>query len=980
MASLIGQTVSHYKILERLGGGGMGIVYKAEDTHLHRIVALKFLPPALSLDPDAKARFKQEAEAASALDHPNICNIHDIDETADGQLFISMTCYEGETLKRKLERGPLKLEETLDIGLQVAQGLAEAHRHGIVHRDIKPANIMVTNDGLVKILDFGIAKLCGATMLTRTGMTMGTVAYMAPEQARNEEVNGQTDIWSLGVVLYEMLVGKKPFQSDYEQALVYAILNEEPKPIRLLRADVPSSLEDAIKTALAKGKEVRYESVEELASALSAIGKPTQTGRATSRAGRLAGEKRARHTFRLLVVGGVIILVLAALLIVRPVLLDEAIASKPLSVMLVSFDNQTGEESFDHLRNVIPNLLMTGLMDSRHFRVITWEKIRSLMRQIGKDSAKYIDRETGLYLCRKMGVDILGSGQFTRAGNLFLTELHLLDARTGEVLKTPIAARGTGVESFLAEDGIINELTSQFSDAGGVSVWNRKTSSKPINHVTTNSLEAYSFYLRGTENFNKWYYPEARSFFQKAVELDSTFAMAHFYLSVVGAGKEARHKAIVKAYVYCQNATETERLAIEAAYAFKVEHNMDKMFTLRKLRAERHPFDAEARNELAYSYDIYMGDKDRSLKEFMKAVELDSTNLFAMTEIAVIHLERRDFDKARHYAKLVEGLSPGDVIPLGILMRVALAEGNLDQAIDIGREIESRKPGAAAYAIAYAYALKEDYREAKGWLKNRDIMTRGWLDYWTGRYSGCLKELRLKLQGPLEIKGGVQSFAAWVALETGDLKGCVELQRAAFDERMHDYPQFHAQWTIEYELCRAYVDLRQGFADSAMMRWKAMKEVLPDLKPNDVSIGSDPGLKRYHLNLLLSEILLAKGKPDSAIAVSDSLVLPEVAPNALHCIPSRWDVRARAFVSQRKIDSAIAEYERLATFDARSTDRRLIHPDYHFRLAQLYERKGLEDKAIAQFKKFLEIFRDADPGLREPVEARKALARLQSRP
>ncbi len=208
---MIGSVVSHYKILEKLGEGGMGVVYKAEDTRLKRTVALKFLPPDLTRDPDAKERFIHEAQAASSLQHNNICVVYDIDETDDGQMFISMECLEGETLKKEIERGPLKIEEALDIAIQIARGHTKAHESGIVHRDIKPANILITSDGVAKIVDFGLAKLSGRTMLTKTGSTLGTAPYMSPEQASGGVVDHRTDIWSLGVVLYEMIAGRRPF-------------------------------------------------------------------------------------------------------------------------------------------------------------------------------------------------------------------------------------------------------------------------------------------------------------------------------------------------------------------------------------------------------------------------------------------------------------------------------------------------------------------------------------------------------------------------------------------------------------------------------------------------------------------------------------------------------------------------------------------------------------------------------------------------
>jgi serine/threonine protein kinase/formylglycine-generating enzyme required for sulfatase activity/dienelactone hydrolase len=253
-----GQTLSHYKVLERLGGGGMGVVYKALDVRLDRFVALKFLPTDLTRDDDARQRFIQEAKAASALDHPNICTIHEIDATPDDQQFIAMAYYEGETLSKRLKRGSPSVDEALDISIQIAQGLAEAHKAGIVHRDIKPANVMIVKSGLVKIVDFGIAKLAGATGLTRTGTTVGTVAYMSPEHLAGREVDQQSDLWSLGVVLYEMIAGQLPFRAEDHWALMNAISNHEPKTPCSVRPGVPRDVEQIVLRALKKGRESRY--------------------------------------------------------------------------------------------------------------------------------------------------------------------------------------------------------------------------------------------------------------------------------------------------------------------------------------------------------------------------------------------------------------------------------------------------------------------------------------------------------------------------------------------------------------------------------------------------------------------------------------------------------------------------------------------------------------------------------------------------
>jgi serine/threonine protein kinase/formylglycine-generating enzyme required for sulfatase activity len=262
---MVGQKILHYEITEKLGEGGMGVVFKAEDTKLKRKVALKFLPPHFSLDGETKERFMHEAQAASALDHNNICTIYEIGESEEGQMYMAMALYEGETLQDKIKNGPLSLEEATDIAMQIAEGLSKAHEKDIIHRDIKPANIMITPDGDAKILDFGLAKLSGRTKLTKEGTTLGTVAYMSPEQVQGKPVDKRTDIWSLGVILYEMLSGKSPFEADYEQAIMYAIVNEQQEP---MDREIPKELQNIITDTLSKDTESRFQSVDQIIARL----------------------------------------------------------------------------------------------------------------------------------------------------------------------------------------------------------------------------------------------------------------------------------------------------------------------------------------------------------------------------------------------------------------------------------------------------------------------------------------------------------------------------------------------------------------------------------------------------------------------------------------------------------------------------------------------------------------------------------------
>jgi non-specific serine/threonine protein kinase len=381
---MIGQTISHYRILEELGSGGMGVVYKAEDTKLKRTVALKFLPPELTRDKAAKTRFIHEAQAASALQHHNICTIHEIDETKDGRLFICMDCYEGETLKEKIAKGPLPVKEALGIAMQIAEGLSEAHRAGMVHRDVKPANVMLTRSGVAKILDFGLAKLAGMTKVTKMGTTVGTVAYMSPEQARGEEVDPRSDVWSLGVILYEMLAGGAPFKGDHEAAVLYGIINTAPEPLEKYRRDIPEEFRRVVDKALQKDPSSRYDSAAAMVDDLAKLTGERPLGVRTS--------PKHRHGYRrvlLMISMSLGVVITGAVLLVRGLSNDSGQSTAQRRMIAVLPFENLGAPEDEYFANGTTDAITARLAGVRGLGVISrqsaiqYKKTTKSIKQIG---------------------------------------------------------------------------------------------------------------------------------------------------------------------------------------------------------------------------------------------------------------------------------------------------------------------------------------------------------------------------------------------------------------------------------------------------------------------------------------------------------------------------------------------------------------------------------------------------------------------
>jgi serine/threonine protein kinase/tetratricopeptide (TPR) repeat protein len=995
---VIGKTISHYRIVSKLGEGGMGVVYKAEDTKLKRFVALKFLTQSIG-DDKARKRFTHEAQAVSALDHPNICAIYEIDEAPQGQMFIAMPCYEGETLHQKIDRGPLKLDEALDIAIQVASGLSKAHEKGVVHRDIKPGNIFLTNDGLAKIVDFGLAKLTTQTKLTKTGTTVGTAMYMSPEQARGEESDHRSDIWSLGVVLYEMISGRLPFRGEHEPAVVYALMNEDPEPLTAVRTGVPVELERIVGKCISKKPDERYQHADELAADLKTLKNELEAGRATPRS--RAAQPTARGGLKKLWVPGAIVAALAIVFfLLKPMLFGEGPVAAPKPIAVISFENQTGDPSYDYLQEVIPNLLITSLEQSKFLSVVTWERLHDLLDQMGKKDVKLIDKEIGFEVCQKDGIDTIVLGSYSKAGDVFVTDVKVLDVRTKQLLKSA-GSKGEGVESILKNQ--IDDLGRQISRAAGLS--ERKVNqspSQPIADVTTGAIEAYDYFLRGRDEYDRWYYDNARKYLEKAVEIDSTFAIAHMYLAqTYNALRSARAANLEyeRAMALSQRAPEKDRLYIEAQYAGAIEKDADKRVRIYRELVQKYPKEKKAYVVVA-QYLRTKGSYAEAEAACKKALELDPNFGLALNEIAYLFMDKQDYETAIRYFERYASVAPGDANPYDSMAEAYFRMGNLDEAIDTYKKALEVKPDFGCERwIAYICALTEDYAGARSWLDrfitaapSPGLRAQGYglkmfFSAWVGRFDEAIENGQSELDlfdstGNEAGRGAALWGRAWVHV----LKGHFDRGRSDLVEGLDLSgrwfgPSRRSALSAYMDITLAYVDFREMRLESARIRLARADSLIREVALVDpMLVAGFKGQSR----LVRSELYLAADSVTKAIEVAETArpVLP-LQTNAFELLfpnlPPDRDVLARCYQKAGQIDKAIAEYERIITFDPRSVDRRLVYPVFHYLLARLYEEKGRANEAAAQYRKFLEICGNADKGMKEVSDARLRLARLEKR-
>jgi TolB-like protein len=738
----VGDGIGQYRILSLIARGGMGTVYRAHDTRLDRDVALKFLPAYLAAQPDAEEQLLMEARAAAALEHPNVCGIHQIGETDDGRLFIAMAYYEGETLKERLLRGPLSLEESVATAVQIVRALAAAHARGIIHRDVKPGNVMLGSDGTVRLLDFGLATVTDAT-LTGSGVTPGTVAYMSPEQAQGDALDPRTDLWSLGVLLYEMLAGVRPFRGENAHTLLQAILHEDPEPISKRRPDLPGSLARVVERLLRKDPATRYGGAAEV---LADLARALPSGGGSSQPRALARRRAA------LLAGSTILLVALVGTVVWP----RWRGQRSMSAVTTT---ASGEPSIAvlPLANLSPDPQDAGLADGMTEELIATLATAGDVRVIASTSASaFKNHEMDVRsIADSLGVSNILEGDLQKIGARLRVQVRLVDGRNGSTRWSQAYDREFK-DVFSVQDEIARAV------AGELAL--RFDKDRQLGWHHTRNPAAYALYLRGSDPLllrsesGLW---KALGYFQQAIAADSTYAAAHAGLALVfiRRGRTTRDPGMPLPKLFAL-ADDAARKAValddslpEAHYALGrvLEATLDFPSAETEIRRALalDPTRSIYHRSLAYVL-AWAGRPEEVLAEARRALETDPLNPYAQVEVAEALFANHRYDEALGQLDRVAAIQPplqgfafvaahcyvkkqmwpqaiaalrpqaeaGDPQFIGFLGYVLARAGQRDEATRILADLLARreKTGVGAFQVAMVYAGLGDFDQAFAWL------------------------------------------------------------------------------------------------------------------------------------------------------------------------------------------------------------------------------------------------------------------------
>ena len=944
--SLLGQTFSHYRILFKIGDGGMGVVYKAEDTRLHRNVALKFLPENVAGDPQALARFHHEAQSASALNHPHICTVHDVG-AADGKAFIVMELLEGATLKHWIQSRLLTIDQLLDFATQIADALDAAHAKGIIHRDIKPANIFVTDRDQIKILDFGLAKAAdehaqlasGATadFVTTPGIAVGTAAYMSPEQIRGEPLDTRTDLFSFGAVLYEMATGQLPFPGATSGVVFDGILNRPPVAASQLRPATPPRLEEIINKSLEKDKTLRYQHASELRSDLRRLIRDSDSDRAPQLRSAVAATTQAqnaepRHFNRLGIAAGVI--VAAALLVA--VWLVRARHTNALNqkdtIVLADFANKTGDPVFD---DALKQALASSLEQSPFLNILSGRKVESTLALMGRTPGERITPQIADDICQRTGGKAVLASAISSIGSTYLIALDASNCQTGEsIAKTETqAARKEDVLKSL------NKAASDLRAKLGESLASIQKFDVPLEQVTTSSLEALRSYSLGRRMLNEKGDVDAVPFFKHAVEQDPNFALAYLSMgaSFINMGENGQAVAnIRKAFELRASVSEREKLSIAGMYYANVTGQLQEAIDTYRLWAQTYPADVTPHVDLALCYGN-LGRFEDAVAAAREALRIDPGDAFARSNLSISLMNLNRFDEAKQ----------------------------------VNREFFDRKLDGAfvrfrIYQLAFIQGDDAEMARQVAWSRGNPYNESAFeaFEMWTSAYRGQLAASRRHARASVEIatRGGITGTAAvWL--------GGAALTEAEMGERALALRDAQTAATAvgswHPRIFALVVFSRLG----DIARAQAVEESLRKDLPLDTLVNS------YWIPAAHAAAAVRRGDAQAAIDALQPTSTLEFADPEWSGMYSSY-IRGQALLLARQPQAAANEFKKL-----------IDHPGAiincptgalaRLGIARSYAQAGEKEKSRDAYNNLFVLWKDADPDFPLLLQAKSEFAKLK---